>query len=312
MAIQSLFGPSVADIQELRRQQAEREIAASGGEFGVFAPLYRAGSRFGRQAAEGINTLMGAQDPMLKKAADIQSVLSKYQNEDLTSSSVLGNIARELAAIGYSNEAVGVAQQAAARRQQELETGFRQRQLDISERQAGVSERQVGVAEETLAFNKDKFTKIELPTLLRQNKITDAQVREIEARIANMAADKFNFTPIRDALGNVSGVLAINKSNPNDVKTINLGGTTPAAGAAAGQPGESAADALKRRREAEARASRQSRAGEVEYEMGPDGEMVATTVRNAPASQAQINEMSRTELQEYYRSGKIPQRLIGK
>lgn len=256
MAIQSLFGPSVADIQELRKQQAEREIAASGGEFGVFAPLYRAGSRFGRQAAEGINTLMGAQDPMLKKAADIQSVLSKYQNEDLTSSSVLGNIARELAAIGYSNEAVGVAQQAAARRQQELETGFRQRQLDISERQAGVSERQVGVAEETLAFNKDKFTKIELPTLLRQNKITDAQVREIEARIANLAADKFNFTPIRDALGNVSGVLAINKSNPNDVKTINLGGTTPATPGVAADPAAAARAELERRNRASGRQPR--------------------------------------------------------
>lgn len=256
MAIQSLFGPSVADIQELRKQQTEREIAASGGEFGVFAPLYRAGSRFGRQAAEGINTLMGAQDPMLKKAADIQSVLSKYQNEDLTSSSVLGNIARELAAIGYSNEAVGVAQQAAARRQQELETGFRQRQLDISERQAGISERQVGVAEETLAFNKDKFIKIELPTLLRQNKITDAQIREIDARIANLAADKFNFTPLKDALGNVTGVLAINKSNPSDVKTINLGGTTPATPGAAADPAAAARAELERRNRASGRQPR--------------------------------------------------------
>lgn len=256
MAIQSLFGPSAADIQEQRRRLAEQEIAASGGEFGVFAPLYRAGSRFGRQAAEGINTLMGAQDPMLKKAADIQSVLSKYQNEDLTSSSVLGNIARELAAIGYSNEAVGVAQQAAARRQQELETGFRQRQLDISERQAGISERQVGVAEETLAFNKDKFIKIELPTLLRQNKITDAQIREIDARIANLAADKFNFTPLRDALGNVTGVLAINKSNPNDVKTINLGGTTPATPGAAADPAAAARAELERRNRASGRQPR--------------------------------------------------------
>jgi hypothetical protein len=256
MAIQSLFGPSVADIQELRKQQAEREIAASGGEFGVFAPLYRAGSRFGRQAAEGINTLMGAQDPMLKKAADIQSVLSKYQNEDLTSSSVLGNIARELAAIGYSNEAVGVAQQAAARRQQELETGFRQRQLDISERGLGLQERGVAATEGRLEFDKKKFTDIELPTLLRQNKITDAQVREIEARIANLAADKFNFTPIRDALGNVSGVLAINKSNPNDVKTINLGGTTPATPGAAADPAAAARAELERRNRASGRQPR--------------------------------------------------------
>jgi hypothetical protein len=115
MAIESLFGPSVADIQELRRRQAESEIAASGQEFGVFAPLYRAGSRFGRQATE---SLLGTQDPMLKKATDIQSVLSKYQGQDLTSSETLKNISGELANLGYSNESVLAAresQQARAR-----------------------------------------------------------------------------------------------------------------------------------------------------------------------------------------------------
>lgn len=252
MAIQSLFGPSIADIQEQRRRLAEQEIAASGGEFGVFAPLYRAGSRFGRQAAEGVSSLLGAQDPMLKRATDIQSVLSKYQNEDLTNSVVLGNIAKELAGMGYSNEAVNVAQQAAARKQQETENAFRQRQLDISERGLGLQERGVAATEGRLEFDKKKFTDIELPTLQRQNKITDAQVREIEARIANLASDKFNFTPLKDALGNVTGVLAINKSNPSDIKTINLSGTTPAAAPGAGLPGnltpQDIAKELERRR----------------------------------------------------------------
>lgn len=112
MAIQSLFGPSVTDIQELRRQQAEREIAGAGQEFGVFAPLYQAGLRFGGQAARGINTLMGAQDPLLKKATDIQSVLSKYQGQDLTSSETLKNISGELAGLGYANESLMAAQEA--------------------------------------------------------------------------------------------------------------------------------------------------------------------------------------------------------
>ncbi len=106
MAIQSLFGPSVADVQELRRRQAEQEIAGAGQEFGVFAPLYQAGLRFGGQAARGINTLMGVQDPMLKKATDIQSVLSKYQGQDLTSSDTLKNISGELASLGYANESL--------------------------------------------------------------------------------------------------------------------------------------------------------------------------------------------------------------
>lgn len=112
MAIQSLFGPSIADVQELRRQQAEKEIAGAGQEFGVFGPLYQAGLRFGNQAVSGINTLMGAQDPMLKKATDIQSVLSNYQGQDLTSGSVLGKISTDLAKLGYTREAFGLAQEA--------------------------------------------------------------------------------------------------------------------------------------------------------------------------------------------------------
>ena len=96
MAIQSLFGPSVADIQELRRQQAEKEIASSGQEFGVFAPLYQAGLRFGNQAVSGINTLMGVEDPMLRQATAVQSVLGKYQGQDLSNPLVLTSIGREL------------------------------------------------------------------------------------------------------------------------------------------------------------------------------------------------------------------------
>lgn len=112
MAIESLFGGSIADVQELRRQQAEQGIAAAGQEFGAFRPLYQAGLRFGEQAATGINTLFGAQDPMLKKATDLNRILSQYQDQDLTNSSVLGNIARDLTKAGYAREAMATAQEA--------------------------------------------------------------------------------------------------------------------------------------------------------------------------------------------------------
>jgi len=113
MAIETLFGPSVAEVQELRRLQQEREIAGAGGQFGVFAPLYQAGLRFGNQAVQGVNTLMGAQDPMLKKATDIQSILTQYQGADLTDSNVLKKISSELASRGYAKESFTVAQEAA-------------------------------------------------------------------------------------------------------------------------------------------------------------------------------------------------------
>jgi hypothetical protein len=96
MAIETLFGPSIADVQELRRQQQEREIAGAGGQFGVFAPLYQASLRFGNQAVQGMNTLLGAQDPMLKKATAVQDVLSKYASEDPSNPVTLEKIGRDL------------------------------------------------------------------------------------------------------------------------------------------------------------------------------------------------------------------------
>lgn len=138
MAIESLFGPSIADVQELRRQQQEREIAGAGREFGVFAPLYQAGLRFGGQAAQGINTLMGAQDPMLKKASDVQSVLSKYQGQDFTSSNTLKSISKDLASLGYANEAMATAQEA----QQAATKETALRKAATEERKAALSEAQ--------------------------------------------------------------------------------------------------------------------------------------------------------------------------
>ena len=112
MAIETLFGPSLADVQELRRLQQEREIAGAGGQFGVFAPLYQAGLRFGNQAVQGVNTLMGAQDPMLKKATDIQSILTQYQDQDLTDANVLKKISKDLSGKGYAAESLQLAQEA--------------------------------------------------------------------------------------------------------------------------------------------------------------------------------------------------------
>lgn len=257
MAIQSLFGTSPEEIILARQREARQEqllrnqqIAQQGAGFGPFRELYQAGLRFGDVASQAAMQRMfpTSADPMLKKATDIQSILTQYKDQDLTNSSVLSNIAKELAALGYSNEAVSVAQQAAARRKEELDVGFRQEQLDISRRGVEVQEGQLGVSKDRL--------KMDMENLVRQNKLTDAQITEINARIANLAADKYNFTPLRDALGNVSGVLAINKSNPNDIKTISVGGTTPAAPGAATDPAAAARAELERRNKASGRQSR--------------------------------------------------------
>lgn len=122
MAITSLFGTSPAEIILAQQKEAQQEqllrnqmIAQQGAEFGPFRGLYQAGLRFGDVGAQAMRQSLFPQqaDPRLQKATDIQSVLTKYQGQDLTSGDVLGRISSDLANLGYTQEAFGLAQQAA-------------------------------------------------------------------------------------------------------------------------------------------------------------------------------------------------------
>jgi hypothetical protein len=237
MAIETLFGPSVADVQELRRLQQEREIAGAGSQFGAFAPLYQAGLRFGNQAVQSVNTLMGAQDPMLKKATDIQSILSKYQDQDLTDAKVLTKISKDLAGKGYAAESIRLAQEARNTLLKEEELGLRKRGVDIQERG-------VGVQEGTLQVSKDRLKK-DIDDAKRQERLTEAQIKKINAEIANLGDDRYSFNLSKDALGNLVEIIAINKSNPSDMKRIKI--SEPATSAAA-DPAAAARAELERRK----------------------------------------------------------------
>jgi hypothetical protein len=97
MAIQSLFGPSPAQVMEQRRKEAEQEILQQGKEFGVFAPLYQAGLRFGEQSRQAMQGMFpGQQDAALQEATAVQSVLAKYADQDQSNPAILSQIGREL------------------------------------------------------------------------------------------------------------------------------------------------------------------------------------------------------------------------
>jgi hypothetical protein len=97
MAIQSLFGPSPAQVMEQRRKEQEQEILQQGREFGMFAPLYQAGLRFGEQGRQSLQSMFpGQQDAALQEATAVQSVLAKYQGENIYDPSVLTKIAEDL------------------------------------------------------------------------------------------------------------------------------------------------------------------------------------------------------------------------
>jgi hypothetical protein len=172
MAIQSLFGASPEEVILARQKEARQEqllrnqqIAQQGSQFGVFAPLYQAGLRFGDIAGQAITQGLfpSTGDPLLKKATDIQSVLSKYQGRDLTNSDILKSISGELASLGYANEAMMLSNEAAKYSEQEFGRGLRERQLAVSEADIQLKQQQAAEAKETnlVTTNGDPIVKKE-------------------------------------------------------------------------------------------------------------------------------------------------------
>lgn len=107
MAITGLFGSSPYELQQGRQAQ----LAAAADAYGKTNPndpygfdrarsgLYMAGNQLGG----GIAGLLGAQDPEMKKAADLQAILQQF---DMTTPEGLMQAGKVAQAKGYGNEAM--------------------------------------------------------------------------------------------------------------------------------------------------------------------------------------------------------------
>lgn len=166
MAIQSLFGPSPEEILLARQQQAQQQLAArnqmiaqQGREFGVFAPLYQAGLRFGDVASQAANQYMfpNQRDPMLERATRIQDVISKYSDQDTTDPSVLKKMSGDFAAMGLTREALTLAQDAKKAETEAKRLGFEEKRVGLEEERVSLTKRQILLEE----VNKDPYGSIQ-------------------------------------------------------------------------------------------------------------------------------------------------------
>ena len=166
MAIQSLFGPSPEEIILARQQQAQQQLAArnqmiaqQGSQFGVFAPLYQAGLRFGDVASQAANQYMfpNQRDPMLERATRIQDVISKYSDQDTTDPSVLKKMSGDFAAMGLTREALTLAQDAKKAETEAKRLGFEEKRVGLEEERVSLTKRQVLLEE----VNKDPYGSIQ-------------------------------------------------------------------------------------------------------------------------------------------------------
>ena len=109
MAITSLFGPTPQELIAAQMKEQEQmdllrnqQIGQQGREFGVFAPLYQAGLKFGDLGARAVTRSLfpEVQNPQLQQAQTIQTVLQTYQGQNLGDPTVLQKIASDLFAAG--------------------------------------------------------------------------------------------------------------------------------------------------------------------------------------------------------------------
>jgi len=141
MAIQSLFGPSPEEVLFARQQQAQQQqaarnqmIAQQGQQFGVFAPLYQAGLRFGDVGAQAMTQALfpNQRDPMLERATRIQDVISRYADQDTTDPAVLTKMSQDFAGQGLTREAFTIAQDARAAKREQQKLDIEAEKLNIS------------------------------------------------------------------------------------------------------------------------------------------------------------------------------------
>jgi len=104
----SLFGPTPVELIMAQQKEAQQmqmlrnqQMAQQGQQFGVFAPLYQAGLKFGDIGAQAVTQSLFPQqaDPRLQQATAVQSVLAKYADEDQSDPAVLTKIGKDLMSV---------------------------------------------------------------------------------------------------------------------------------------------------------------------------------------------------------------------
>jgi hypothetical protein len=148
--------------------------------------------------------LFGIEDPRLQKQTKIQDAAEAVRKAGVDTKDPEATYRAfydELAKRGLYGEATALIpkiQEAAAKGRAE------QRE----EKRIGLEERRIN---------------LQLQQEERAGRLTEAQIREINARINNVDKENYTFQVVKDAVGNITEIIAINKKNPADVKRIPVG-----------------------------------------------------------------------------------------
>jgi hypothetical protein len=213
----SLFG--IADIAKnpedlvaaVRAEQQARN-AAKTQNLGKYAGL----AQSGMETAQQFGSALGVQDPRLQRNSQVIAARDAVRAKGIEDpEEQLKEMVRELSNRGLYQEADRVMQRLQEAQKAKRTESREEERMGIERQRVGLEERRIN-----LQLEQEK----------RAGKLTEAQIREINARIANVDKENYTFQVVKDAVGNITEIIAINKKNPADVKRIPVGAQEAAAG----------------------------------------------------------------------------------
>ena len=151
-SVADIFGPTPEELEYKRRQEEEQlarqdyrdRLASAGSGLGRYADLAKSGVRQGEQLRR-MRLFGEAPSPEMERATAMQSILKKYQGQNMSNPEVLAQMAGELGQQGYPREAMQLMDQAKsatvgmqeARRKAQLDAlAIREKEADIAKKEA--------------------------------------------------------------------------------------------------------------------------------------------------------------------------------
>ena len=300
------------DPEYLRRQLAQQEIAKYQN---LQNPQLGAAGTAGALLGRGLSNMFQGRgffdvaDEGLRKVAETQAIYNRvmqdFDPENPTAS--WAALSKAYADAGLAGPAQLAQQEYAKAFQTQKELGLRERQVKATEDKTAADIEQ---GAELNRIRRDTLLS-ELKKEERLGRYTEAQIKEIQERIAR--GDK-KIVAGKDQYGVT--IFYETDERAGTVRPIVPQGSTAAA-PGSGIPGNltpaQIQEEIKKRNEDAAR--RQSRAGSGgdEAELNPiSGQVEFRTSKPTPLSASEIAGLSLQELQEYNRTGRIPNRLMGR
>lgn len=216
------MGLSAQQILQSDPEYLQRQLAAQ--EQQRVNPTGSAAGALGALLGRGLSNIsqgkgfFQAPDYGLQRVAGVQGIMRSVQFDPNNPAEYYNQVGRALQEAGYADLAPMAFTEA--------------RKLQVQDRELSMRERGVKQAEERIGIERERL-KADLAKEERQGLLTKAQIRQIDAQIANLGS-AYEYQVLKGPAGETTGILAINKKDPNDVKQIQLGETAAPAASATG------------------------------------------------------------------------------